>query len=165
MPDATAAPEPGAPPAEPATPPATPATPAAPEPGASAGPARLPSDHPLVKAYEATRTELKSLKDAEKTDLQRAQDDLAAETTRADGLQTELHQLRAALNHGLDLEDVDLLGTGTAEEIEARAKRLAERGADRKKQGNQAPREGRQPPASGEDEDREAVRAIFGGGD
>ena len=117
MPDAPAAPEPGAPQAEPATP----------EHAAPTAPIRVPDDHPLLKAYEATRSELKSLKDAANTGRQKAADDLAAETARADGMHAELIQLRAALRHGLDIEDVDLLGTGTEDEIEARAKRLADR--------------------------------------
>src|SRR5690554_4394652 len=89
----------------------------APETGTSTtdtAPIQLPDDHPLVKALKATRDELKTVRDAEKTDLQRATDDLTSERNRATGLETELHQLRSALKHGIDLEDVDLLGTGTA---------------------------------------------------
>jgi uncharacterized membrane protein len=39
----------------------------------------------------------------------------------------EIARLTAALNHGLSADDLDLLGTGTAEEITKRAERLAER--------------------------------------
>ena len=41
------------------------------------------------------------------------------------------------------------------------AKRLAERTADRKKNGNQVPREGNNPSAAGEGADREFVRQLF----
>lgn len=125
-------------------------------------PIQLPEDHPLVKALKATRDELKELQDAKKTDIQRVTDDLTAERDRAGSLQTEVHQLRAALKHEIALEDIDLLGTGTAEEIEGRAKRLADREADRKKKGNVVPKEGSTPSAVDND-DRAAVRAIFGG--
>jgi len=39
----------------------------------------------------------------------------------------EIARLTAALNHGLSADDLDLLGTGTPEEITKRAERLAER--------------------------------------
>lgn len=69
-----------------------------------------------------------------------------------------------AAAHGISVEDRDLFLTGADEEtLTAQAKRLAERIADRKKQGNVAPREGgnHQPKADGE---REAVRSLFGSG-
>lgn len=154
MPDAPAAPEPGAPQAEPATP----------EHVAPTAPIRVPDDHPLLKAYEATRSELKSLKDAANTGRQKAADDLAAETARADGMHAELIQLRAALRHGLDIEDVDLLGTGTEDEIEARAKRLADRSATTPyKHGKPTPREGATPPPPKSDPMRELTRQLFNG--
>lgn len=149
----TDASETGATPAEPATP--------AVEPAAPAGPVQLPSDHPLVKAYEATKAELKAVRDAEKTDLQRAQDDLAAEKGRGDGLATKVAQLEAALKHQLDPEDIDLLGTGTPEEIEARAKRLADRTGPKKR--NAVPKEGSNGTPKPDDE-RTFVSDLFGHG-
>lgn len=106
-------------------------------------PERLPDDHPVVKALakankeaEAARLKVKEFEDAQKSDLDRLTDEVAAEKDRADNAEAELARLRAALKHGLEEDDLDLLGNGTAEEIEARAERLAQRltasGASRK---------------------------------
>ena len=131
--------------------------------------ARLPEDHPVVLALKkandeaaASRLRLKEIEDAEKSELEKANETAANETERANTLETELHQLRAALKHGLDLEDVDLLGTGTAEDIEARAKRLADRSTATKKNGNRAPREGLTQSNPAEDEMRAFTRNLFG---
>ncbi|WP_126893523.1 hypothetical protein [Microbacterium sp. HSID17254] len=48
-----------------------------------------------------------------------------------------------ATRHGISAEDRDLFLTGSdADALEAQAKRLAERAADQKKNGNRAPKEG-----------------------
>jgi hypothetical protein len=101
--------------------------------------------------------------------------------TKADGAKTveqklvELEQKHAAAEaralrsdiaaaHGISAEDRDLFLTGTDEEtLTAQAKRLSEREADRKKQGNRAPHEGKTPLLKVDDE-RAAVRSLFGGG-
>jgi len=71
--------------------------------------------------------ELKTIKDAEKSDTQRLTDDLAGEKDRADKAELKAARAEAALEHGLSADDLELLGTGTAEEIAERAKKLAER--------------------------------------
>jgi len=126
-------------------------------------PIQLPDDHPLVKAHQANKDELKRLRDEKKSDIQRVTDDLEAERKRASNLETEVLQLRAALKHHIPLEDLDLLGTGTAEEIESRAQRLANRDANRKKQGNVVPTEGSTTPPKPNDETA-FVRQLFGPG-
>ncbi len=69
-----------------------------------------------------------------------------------------------AATHGISAEDRDLFLTGTDEEtLTAQATRLSEREADRKKQGNRAPNEGKTPLLKADDE-RAAVRSLFGGG-
>lgn len=60
--------------------------------------------------------------------------------------EAEARALRSdiATKHGISAEDRDLFLTGSDQEsLEAQAKRLAERNADQKKNGNRAPREGR----------------------
>jgi hypothetical protein len=70
-----------------------------------------------------------------------------------------------AAKHGISAEDRDLFLTGTDEStLTAQAKRLADREADRKKQGNQARNEGKSTPQKVDDE-RAAVRTLFGGGE
>jgi hypothetical protein len=70
----------------------------------------------LDEIEEASKTEQQKLADA--ADLARKE---AAETA------TELAKLRAAVKHGLEADDIELLGTGTPEEIESRAEKLAAR--------------------------------------
>lgn len=97
-------------------------------------PAQLPDDHPVVLALKkaneeaaAARVKVKEFEDAQKDDITRLSDNLAAETDRADKAEAEVARLRAAIDHGLTGEDLELLGTGTPEEVADRAKRLAER--------------------------------------
>ena len=112
--------------------PADPPTPDPPE--VKPDPVQLPDDHPVVKSLAAVRAELKEAQgklkqaeDAEKDDLTRATESAASEKERADNAEAELARLRAAVKHGLSEDDLDLLGAGTPDEIEARAKRLSER--------------------------------------
>ncbi|WFR66631.1 hypothetical protein P9139_18075 [Curtobacterium flaccumfaciens] len=87
-------------------------------------------------------------------DLQKQLSDSNARALRSD----------IAAAHGITAEDRDLFLTGTDEEtLTAQAKRLADREADRKKQGNRAPNEGKNPLLKADDE-RAAVRSLFGGG-
>jgi hypothetical protein len=69
-----------------------------------------------------------------------------------------------AAKHGISTEDRDLFLTGSDEAtLEAQAKRLAERNAEQKKNGNRAPREGRTTTTGDAEKDmREGVRALFG---
>lgn len=70
---------------------------------------------------------LDEIEEASKSEQQKLAE--AAERSRQEAAETaaELARLRAAVKHGLSDEDLDLLGTGTPEEIEARAERLAAR--------------------------------------
>lgn len=67
------------------------------------------------------------LSEAQKTEAQRQADALKATETRASAAEAELARAKAALKYKLADEDLDLLGSGTPEEIDARAKRLSER--------------------------------------
>lgn len=70
-----------------------------------------------------------------------------------------------AAAHGISAEDRDLFLTGTDEEtLSNQAKRLAERESTRKQHGPHAPREGRHTTPKVDDE-RAAVRTLFGTGD
>jgi pyruvate/2-oxoglutarate dehydrogenase complex dihydrolipoamide acyltransferase (E2) component len=70
---------------------------------------------------------LDELEEANKSEQQKLAD--AAELARKEAAETavELAKLRAAVKHGLTDDDLELLGTGTPDEIEARAERLAAR--------------------------------------
>lgn len=82
--------------------------------------------------YRTERNELRAdaenwrkQQDAEKTELQRAQERLASSEEALEALQAENTRLRLAARYGIAEENHDLLGSGSPEEIESRAKRLA----------------------------------------
>lgn len=79
--------------------------------------------------------------------------------------EAEARALRSniATKYGVSAEDRDLFLTGSDEAaLEAQAKRLAERAADQKKNGNRAPKEGGAIKSGDGDEGmREAVRNLF----
>lgn len=78
-------------------------------------------------------------------------------TAKAAALRSDI-----AAKHGLSAEDRDLFLTGTDEStLNAQAQRLAEREADRKKQGNFAPKEGTTPAGGTDSGEREFVRNLF----
>lgn len=138
-------------PAEQATPSTDKATAPSPEPSTpdQGNPARLPDDHPLVTAFEAQKaknadlaTKLKEFEDAQLSDAERLNNDLASATERANAAEAELNRLRIAVKHGIADDDLDLLGTGSADEIEARAKRISAL------RGQQAEQETRRPVGS-----------------
>jgi hypothetical protein len=87
--------------------------------------------------------------------------DLAAKHAAA-----EARALRSdiAAKYGIAAEDRDLFLTGTDEAtLDAQAKRLADREADRKKNGNTAPKEGSTKQISKTDTDlREFTKSLFG---
>lgn len=82
------------------------------------------------KERETLAAQIKELQDRDKTEVQRAAD-RAAELERINAeAASEVARLRVALRYQIAEEDMDLLGAGTEEQIEARAKRVAElRGA------------------------------------
>lgn len=63
--------------------------------------------------------------EAQKSEIQRATERATAAEQAAEQRERELNLLRAAAKHGIPEEDYDLLGSGTPEELDARAARLA----------------------------------------
>lgn len=107
--------------------------------------------------------ELKAKAEGAKTTEQKLAE-LEAKTVAA-----EQRALRSdiAAKYGISAEDRDLFLTGTDEDaLTAQAKRLAEREADRKKQGNVAPKEGTtKTTGKGDEAIREFTRGLFGDAD
>jgi len=85
---------------------------------------------------KATEYETAQMTEAEKAAAALAEAQKTAETST-----TEVLRLRALVKHGLDEEDLDLLGSGTAEEIDARAARLAARSSAPKTPAGRKPQE------------------------
>jgi len=74
---------------------------------------------PIVEAHEAAE-------EANKTELQRAQDQLKAIADERDALERQVIVSDLARTHNLTSEDINFLGSGTREELEARAQHLGE---------------------------------------
>lgn len=112
-----------------------------------------------VEAKYADYADLKAAADGAKTVEQKLAD------LEAKHAEAEARALRSdiATRHGISAEDRDLFLTGSDEAaLEAQAKRLAERIADQKKNGNRAPKEGGTTTGDGKDKDlREFTRTLF----
>lgn len=107
--------------------------------------------------------DLKAKADGAKT----VEQQLADLATKHAAAEARILRADIASTYGISKEDRDLFLTGSDEAtIEAQAKRLAERNAEQKKNGNRAPREGRTTTSGDPDKDmREAVRGLFGRAD
>jgi hypothetical protein len=71
--------------------------------------------------------EYNRLVEASKSEEQRRQEQIEAANRERDDSRAEAVRLRVALKHGISEDDFDLLGSGTEEQIEARASRIAEK--------------------------------------
>ena len=78
-----------------------------------------------VKELEAYEAKVRDIEEAQKSEAQKIQERADAAEQRAKAAETELVRERIARRHKIDDDDLDLLGTGTEEQIEARAERLA----------------------------------------
>lgn len=121
-----------------------------------------------AKDNAAAAKKLTELEDAQKTESEKAADRIAKAEAEAaavpskvaDALRDHLVEL-----HGIDSDDAELFLTGDNPELLLKqVTRLLGQADKRKMQGNHVPREGtsnQQPPV---DDEREAVRGLFGGG-
>jgi len=73
----------------------------------------------------AAATKLRELEDANKTELQKAQDALAQAQRERDAATFASSRMVAAATHDLDPDLIDFLGDGTPDEINSRAETLA----------------------------------------
>ena len=116
-----------------------------------------PDDYDDLKAKAE---KLNEIEQANKTEVQKAQDDAAKAKADADKARAEALRWKVAAKHGITDEDADLFLTGTDEStLTKQAERLAERGSKPK---NVVPREGTTPPPAGADPMREFARGLFG---
>lgn len=120
------------------------------------------ADYRDVKAKAAKLDEIES---ANKSEAEKFAARIAALEGENRRIQSDALRSRIQAKFGVADEDAELFLTGADEETLTRqAQRLASRAADRKKQGNVAPREGATlTPAAG-DEMREFTRGLFARG-
>ena len=116
-----------------------------------------------VKGLKSKAAEYDKLAEAQKTAEQKAADAQRAAEARAVEAEAKAIRYQVAAEDGISKADADLFLTGTDEDtIRAQAKRLIERDADRKKQGNHVPGEGRTPKNPSKDDPlREFTRQLF----
>lgn len=79
-----------------------------------------------VKELEALESQVKAAEDAKKSEIERISDRAAKAEQRAQQVEAELIRERIARRHSISDDDLDLLGSGTEEQLEARAKRIAD---------------------------------------
>lgn len=72
---------------------------------------------PIVKAHQ-------ELEEAQKTELQKAQEQLQQERQSRTEIETGYTRLEMAVQYNIPPDDIDLIGSGSREEMEARAARL-----------------------------------------
>jgi len=116
---------------------------------------RLAREREKFKDYGELKAKAEGAKTVEQklTELEAKHAEAEARALRSD----------VATKHGISAEDRDLFLTGSDEAtLTAQAKRLAERVAEQKKQGNVAPKEGGTTNAGkGDEEMREFTRSLF----
>ncbi len=78
-----------------------------------------------AKEGASAAAELERIRDSQKTETEKVQERASKAEQRAQAAEAELIRERIARRHKIDDEDLDLLGTGTEEQLEARAKRLS----------------------------------------
>lgn len=112
-----------------------------------------------VSSKFADYDDLKAKADAGKT----LEDRLVEVEQRAKAAEAKALRSDIAAKFGINPEDRDLFLTGADEEtLTAQAQRLAQREADRKKQGNVAPKEGGNPNPVKSDDMRSFANELFG---
>ncbi len=114
-----------------------------------------------AKDNKSAAERLAALEDANKSELEKANEKALAAEKAAEKAQADALRLRVALKHNVSDEDADLFLTGTDEEtLTKQAQRLTDRGSERKPK-NRVPREGTPPREAPEDEMREFTRNLF----
>lgn len=78
-----------------------------------------------IKELEAFESKIKELEDSQKSEAQKVQERAQKAEQDAAEARSELARERIARRYKIDDEDLELLGTGTEEQLEARAKRIA----------------------------------------
>ena len=114
------------------------------------------------KDLKVKATKLDEIEQANQTETEKAAKRIAELEADLNNTRRDSTRLKIASEHGItDADDIELFLTGTDEEtLTKQAKRLADREADRKKNGNHVPREGADT-NPGENSELEAVRGIF----
>lgn len=115
------------------------------------------------KDLKAKATKLDEIEQANQSEADKTAKRIADLETELSNQRRDSSRLKIAAAHGItDADDIDLFLTGNDEEtLTKQAKRLADRTAEKKKQGNHVPNEGATQNAAKGDEMREFTRDLF----
>lgn len=120
------------------------------------------SDYKDLKAKAAKFDEIEQ---ANKTELEKLNERVTAAESAHQAAVVEALRFKVASKHGISEDDAVLFLTGTDEEtLTKQAQRLSNMDAERKKRGAHVAREGGNPPSGRPDDERAAVRQLFGTG-
>lgn len=130
---------------------------------------RLERERGKFADYDDLKTkaaEFDKLADANKSEIEKANEKAAqaqAEVAKVPSLVSEALRSHLVSIHSIDADKADLFLTATDPELLLRqVQALVGTEADRKKNGNRAPREGQEPDTSGGNGDRALVGQLFG---
>jgi hypothetical protein len=117
--------------------------------------AQRASEAAAKQRAQELEAKVKEYEDRDKTESQREAEEKEAARQEAAEAKAEVIRLRMLVKYGLDEEDLDLLGAGSEEQIEARAKRLSERVAGKVDDPKRRPKERLRSGATGDTEPEE----------
>ena len=115
------------------------------------------------KDLKAKATKLDEIEQANQSESEKTAKRIADLETELSNQRRDSTRLKIAATHGItDADDIDLFLTGNDEEtLTKQAKRLADRTAEKKKNGNYVPEEGKNPSPSDGGDERAYVRQLF----
>lgn len=117
------------------------------------------------KAASEYKAKLEEIEKANLSEVERAKREAQEARAELERARNETTRARIQAKHGISDEDAELFLTAADEATLTRqAERLAEHAADRKKNGNRAPLQGRTPDKPANDDEREVIRSLFSGG-
>ena len=112
---------------------------------------------------KAKAEQFDEIEQANKSEADKAAERIAELEQQLTQTQTEALRSRVQAKFGISNEDAELFLTGNDEAaLTKQAERLAEHAADRNKQGNRAPYQGRTPNKPQSSDERDTVRNLFG---
>lgn len=115
------------------------------------------------KDLKAKATKLDEIEQANQTEAEKAAKRIADLEAELNNTRHASTRIKIANEHGItDADDIELFLTGNDEEtLTKQAKRLADRTAEKKKNGNHVPKEGASSNQSKDGDDRDFVRNLF----
>lgn len=87
---------------------------------------RSKDNYDRVQELQPLADQFRQLEEASKSDMQRLQESLEAANRAREETAAEALRMKVAMSHGLSADDLELLGTGSEDQLTARAQRIAQ---------------------------------------